>query len=280
MNDFLMNGSFGDFDDIDDVPETPEEESSFSEADYDDGLLIDSYYTNETLNAMTSVEAKALEQQETLHTLPDTIVSENTENAVKDSDITYSSSETEEKKTEAQEQVNKAQELVVDSFSWIVEKTMEGIDVIERTSDKKQKVRTYKNVAVMPKITYAKAASGKSFLKTLIIFLIVCSVVGGIFSVYANSYMAVHYKENPTPMACAFSWIMEFDTLPINLSQTYPDVMGMGFLMGFGILGIIGLFVWLDSDAKKQSRVGHEHGAARLANDRDYKTFKNKFMEG
>lgn len=280
MNDFLMNGSFGDFDDIDDVPESPEEETSFSETDYDSSLMVDSYYTNETLNAMTAVEAKVLERQEMLENLPDTIASKNTENTVKDSDITYSSPETEKQEEEAQKQAEKARELVVDSFSWIVEKTMEGVDVIERTSDKKANVRTYNKVAEMPKITYAKAAKEKTLLGTVVKLLIACSACGGFFGVYANSYMAAHVKEKPTPMTCAFSWIMEFDTLPINVSQIYPDALGMGFLMGFGILGIIGLFILLDNDAKKQSRVGHEHGAARLATNSDYKTFKNKFMEG
>lgn len=280
MNDFLMNGSFGDFDDIDDVPEMDSDSTQTPEADYDEGLMVNSYFTNETMSSMTAHETEMIKLQAALQNAADNSVSETVENAVKSEEISFSSPETDEKQAEADAQAEKAREIIVDSFSWIVEKTIEGVDVIERTSDKKENVRTYNKVAEMPKITYAKAASEKSFVGTLIKFLIVCTVVGGIFAVYSNSYMAVHAKDEPTAMSCAFSWIMEFDSLSINLSTIYPEAFGMGFLMGFGILGIIGLFIWLDNDQKKQSRVGHEHGAARLGTDRDYKTFKNKFMEG
>lgn len=72
---------------------------------------------------------------------------------------------------------------------------------------------------------------------------------------------------------------MVYDALPVSLTPLNTSVAGIAFLMGFGILGIIGLFIYLDSEQKNLSRVGHEHGSARLGEPKDFKNFKTKFMD-
>lgn len=161
---------------------------------------------------------------------------------------------------------------------FIVRVVREGVSDLEKTSSDKSKVREYNKTAEMPKIAYAKPVKGQSFVKKLVLFLLACTGVGVFLGAQANSYYIFKGGKVDSAMACAWSWLME-ENMPFSLSPLYFDVFGTGFLLGFGILGIIGLFIWLDNDAKKQSRVGHEHGKAHLGTARDFKIYKNKFME-
>ena len=133
----------------------------------------------------------------------------------------------------------------------------------------------------MPKITYAKAVTEKSTGVRIMRYAIVCLIIGVVFCVMSNSYTAFEVSQGnavPSAMASAFSWILKFDQISVS-TVIYPSSAVSGFFIGFGISAIISLFIWLESDSKKQSRVGHEHGAARLGTNRDFKIFKNKFME-
>lgn len=154
-----------------------------------------------------------------------------------------------------------------------------NIEDIKKQYDRKP-VRKYTNKAVMPKVTFSKPKEqGGGKAKKFFIFLIACAFVGGFMAVEANSYFNFKEGKVPSELSCAFSWLTVFDTLPISLSPINFSVMGIAFLFGFGILGIIGLFVYLDNEQKKQSRVGHEHGNARLGTPKDFKQFTQKFME-
>lgn len=167
--------------------------------------------------------------------------------------------------------------IIIGIREWVVELVRDGVAITEKTGSDKKTAREYIKTAEMPKIIFSKPAKKMPFVTKLILFLAVCIGVGIFFGVKANSYF--WFKEGKaTAMACAWSWLME-DSLPIVMSPIQSSVFLTGFAMGFGILGIIGLFIWLDSDAKKRCRVGHEHGNARLGTSRDFKMYKNKFMD-
>ncbi len=165
---------------------------------------------------------------------------------------------------------------VIDGVTLPVKNNMEEI---KKQYDRK-KVRKYTNSAVMQKVTFAKPKEvGGNKAKKLFIFLIACIFAGGFMAVEANSFYNFKGGKVESDLACAFSWLTVFDTMPVSLSPMNLSVMGLAFLIGFGILGIIGLFVYLDNEQKHQSRVGHEHGNSRLGTPKDFKQFKQKFME-
>lgn len=182
---------------------------------------------------------------------------------------------------DAPEKKAKVKKIIIGIKEWVVELIHEGAniaDIAERTGSDKKAAREYTKVAEMPKITFAPPAKKMSFGKKLVIFLIACVAVGIFFGVEANSYFWYKNGIVESSFACAWSWIM-IENLPTVMSPIQSDAFMAGFFLGFGILGIIGLFIWLDSDAKKHSRVGHEHGNARLGTKRDFTIYKRKFMD-
>lgn len=276
MYDFDIDESFEDYEDIDNDNYFVED-SQILEDDYED-KMIDSYFTNETLKCITDEQALLIQQQEFFAINNDETLSE--DEAVPEK-VSYISSVTEQERIEENEKIEESRKIVIQANSWIVQTIKEAADVLERTSDKKESVRVYDKKAEMPKIKYSKATMKISGWKKFLLFLVACVIVGLFFAVYANSYKQakINDLEQPTLIGCAFGWILVMDTLELSLSHIYIDVFWSAFAMGFGLLALIGLFVWFDSDVRKQSRVGHEHGAARLGNERDYKKFKKKFME-
>lgn len=172
---------------------------------------------------------------------------------------------------------NNIKKIIIGFKEWVVELVHEGTATAEKTGADKGAIRTYTKEAEMPKITFAAPAKKMSFVKKLFIFLIACAGVGVFFGVKANSYF--WFKDGKaTAMNCAWSWLME-DNLPTVMSPIQSDVFLTGFMMGAGILGIIGLFVWLGNDEKRRSRVGHEHGNAQLGTKRDFAMHKRRFMD-
>ncbi len=153
--------------------------------------------------------------------------------------------------------------------------------VVEETENNlkpKEKVREYKKKATMEKIVFRKPKQEGSFLPKVIIFLCVCAAVGIFLGLQANSYYIFKKGKVTSTFSCVFSWLLE-ENMPFSMETIDGSVFGTGFLCGFLLLAVIGILIYLDSDAKKQSRVGHEHGKARLATPKDFKNFKNKFME-
>lgn len=286
-----MNFGFGDgFDDYEDddsgmEDEYFETEPDFVEDDYDDDVINESEITftgGQGMDCITEHELFLLRQQETLQksTFDEVFnASQGNENIISPNETTFETEIPAEKQAENREKEENFRKMFIGNFEWTVQQIKEGTEILEKTSADNQKVRTYNKEAKMPEIKYDAPAEESSFGKKLFLAVAACLGTGGLFGVYANSYMAFHQKDEPTPMGCAIGWIAEFDSLPVTMSPFFTNVFASGFGMGAGILAIIILFIWLDSDQKKQSRVGHEHGKARLGSSRDFKIYKNKFME-
>lgn len=185
-----------------------------------------------------------------------------------------------EQATQAQEEVLNEQmrqcQLIIDNVNLILSKVCED----EAKTYNRMRIRKYTNVAEMQKIVFAKPKEiNGNPLKKLAIFGIVCLFVGIFFGVEANSYYNMMGGKVQSDLACAWSWLTVFDTMPVSIEPLNTSVFFLSFALGFGILGVIGLFVYLDTEQKHLSRVGHEHGNARLGTKKDFKTFKTKFMD-
>ena len=119
---------------------------------------------------------------------------------------------------------------------------------------------------------------GKLTLKKAIIFFIVCLGIGVFITLQANSYYNYKNGKVSNPFECLYSWLgqrnMPFNPFPLN-----ENVTMFGMLIGTGLPLIVGIFTHLGNQEKQQSRVGHEHGNARLATPDDYKLYSNRFME-
>lgn len=192
-----------------------------------------------------------------------------------------------ENNQELEKKKSRANKVIIGMFQWIKKTSFEDnddniddeTDVVAIQEAERKKARTYNKVAEMPKITFSAPTKKKSFLFKLIVFLIACSGVGTFVGVEANSYFFYKGGKVDSTLACAWSWMIEYDKMPTTISPINSEVFWTSFFVGFGLLGIIGLFIWLDNDSKKRSRVGHEHGNARLGTKRDFKIFKRKFMD-
>lgn len=198
-----------------------------------------------------------------------------TELPIKEEEITYSHPLPLEKAEQRYQKEMQIGNNMVAVENLVIEATKE----LKDTSDKSERIREYNKVAEMPKVTYTKANEGSNSMKKLLFFITACIILGIIFGVKANSYYIYTGKSNgEDSISCAFSWLFE-ENLPTDMSPVYAEVFGTAFLMGAGILGVIGLLIYLDNDAKKASRVGHEHGMAHLAKLADHKTYTSRFME-
>lgn len=143
------------------------------------------------------------------------------------------------------------------------------------------KVRTYKGLVKRPKTKYAtpKNANGNP-VKKIVMFLLVCVAVGIGAGVLGNSYAVSVGDDSISSMSALWNGLMGLESgMQIVTSPIYGSIFGMDFLIGFGILALIGVFIYLDKEQKKLSRVGHEHGNARLGKNSDFKSFKKKFMD-
>lgn len=261
-----------DIDDEDDEGGVP---ASFEDESHDKGFSISATFSGDNYSPMTSDEFK--NAQEGYGDVLDFEDDEDAENVIREEDVSCKLDTTESNEALEKKKTN-VKTIIIGIKEWVVELIHEGTNVAERTGSDKKAAREYNKEAQMPKITFAAPAKKMSFGKKLIIFLIACVAVGIYFGVEANSFFWYNNGVVESSFACAWSWIM-IENLPTVMSPIESGAFMAGFFLGFGILGIIGLFVWLDSDAKKQSRVGHEHGNARLGSKRDFAIFKRKFMD-
>lgn len=200
------------------------------------------------------------------------IGSDDDEDVVREENVTYTLDI-----PEVKEEQEKVKTLFLGLKEWIVEVIREDVEISARTGSDKTATRQYNKEAEMPKITFAAPVKKMSFIKKFIIFLCVCAAVGIYFGIQANSYFWFKGGQEEV-MACAWGWIM-VEKLPIVTSPINTSAFMAGFGLGAGILGIIGLFIWLSNDEKKRSRVGHEHGNARLGTNRDFTMHKRRFMD-
>lgn len=138
--------------------------------------------------------------------------------------------------------------------------------------------RKYTNNAVFEKVNYAKPVVKKeSFVGGLIKLTVVCLIIALFFGVQANSYCAYKNANIDDTLSCMWLWAT-VENLPITLTPLYTDVFSSCFFTALFVSAIVGAFMWIEKDQMKKSRVGHEHGNARLGTKSDFKKFKRKFM--
>lgn len=141
-----------------------------------------------------------------------------------------------------------------------------------------KKVRSAdKHFAKMPKHRFAKPVEQENIISKIIMLIIGCIVVGVFLGIKANSYY-VFTNGKVSALGCCFQWLMQ-DAMPTITSPLNLSIFFTGFGIGAGVIGLVGLFIALDSSEKKRSRVGHEHGNSRLATNKDFKSYQNRFME-
>lgn len=166
-------------------------------------------------------------------------------------------------------------------------KTIDGVTVpikkgiakeVEDLTTVRERKRTYNKKAEMYKATFAKPKElGGGGLKKLVGFMIVACIVGIFLAVQANSYY-IYMKGNVnSTFECVIGWLGK--NIPISVSPLHTDVALFAFGVGAGVIGVIGIFKYLNDEQMKQSRVGHEHGNQHLATANDVKAYRTKFME-
>lgn len=275
MSDYSFN-DFADIDDDESVSRVPASGNSNAEDEGD--VRVSATVPNEhsSFSPITKQDVEKVRESEGFDGF-DEIGDDDDSESIREEDVQCLLATT-EANAALEKRRNNVKKIIIGIKEWVVELVHEGVTVAEKTGSDKSAARKYEKEAQMPKITFAAPAKQMPFAKKLVIFLIVCAAVGIFFGVKANSYFWYNDGKVESAMACAWGWLM-VEKLPVVMSPIQSSVFFAGFAMGFGILGIIGLFIWLDNDAKKQSRVGHEHGNARLGTKRDFTIYKRKFMD-
>lgn len=149
----------------------------------------------------------------------------------------------------------------------------------EKAHSARKHLRDAPNLSEMPKTVYAKPVEKNSNNKAKYLILSIIGIATGLFlAIQANSYYFFKNGKVNNPLTCAFSWITE-KNMPIYLNDINTSIAGIAFLIGFGAIALLGLFSYLNAEQLQTSRVGHEHGNARLGTPSDFKKFKLKFME-
>ena len=157
---------------------------------------------------------------------------------------------------------------------------MEASKSLKQTSADKPAVRHYNKKK--PKRRKAKFTKEKkegnafgTFIKVVVIALIIGTFLGTKGLAYYNTYGT----KKTTPAQACFGWFSK--DVPVTLQTVMPfnaEVFLTGLGIGAGAFLMIAVFVYLDKDQKKESRIGHEHGKARLATMTDYKQYTRNFM--
>ncbi len=268
----------------DEFDESDVEEDEYDEYDeYDayseDDFFDDPVYTTETV-AHPDYGVKDLQRMmEEEQTLQDP--EEYDKVILKKENVTYSV-----KTNPTQEDIQK-HEMLLEKTEKVAENVMniDGTKIPKKEKDEAETKESYQiqegrnpQRVYRPKTTFAKPKEEIGILPKLITIACVCVAVGLFLGLQASSYYNYMDGKIRNTMSCLYSWIT-IDNMPFRPFPFAGDVFGTGFLTGFGISAVVALFLWLDADSKKASRVGHEHGNARLGTPKDFKSFKNRFME-
>ena len=181
---------------------------------------------------------------------------------------------------EEREKQERGKQAIINGIEIIKEAFDDGVNTVINTGLGAKKIREYKAKAVYPKSKFAKAKeSGDNPKKKYLFMACACLAVGIFGGVYSNSFYVFQNGKVESILNTAIGWIMEFDTLPVTMSPFDPASFFAGFGVWAGILAVILLFSVLNSSTMKTSRVGHEHGNAKLMNASSFKKYKNRFME-
>lgn len=278
MNEFDLDANIDDFDaDDDNVEQLDNMNSEYNPEDEDYTRFIKTVSVN--AGSLTTASEKEIEILNTLAKLNENtfdgvfLAPTDDENKdIHDEDITVKT------ETKEQEKNEKTRKIFIKTKEWVVDCVNEGVNSLKRISQNKERIRVYDKKVEMPKIAFKKATEQTNPLPKVFLFLAACCVAGGFLGYMANSYYVYKQGNVTSTLSCAFSWMMQ-DNMPYTIIPFHSDVFWTAFLCGFGILCIIALFIWLDSETKKNSRIGHEHGKARLGKPSDFKNYKKKFME-
>lgn len=178
-------------------------------------------------------------------------------------------------------QQERSNKMVIESFEITKEFVDEGLKKLEETGLGAERVRTYKNKAVYKKSKFAKAQESTENPMKKIIIMVVFALAGGIIGgLQANSYYIMQKGKVSGVLNCAFSWLLSVDDVSIKIAPFYVDIFFGAFFIWFGLLAVVLLFSYFNSKTLKSSRVGHEHGNAKLMDNKSFNKYKNRFMEG
>ena len=156
-------------------------------------------------------------------------------------------------------------------------KTM-TVDKMEEKETKTVSECSFLKKAEMQKSAFAKPKEVKSGAGKVIIFLIICVLFGLFIGIKGNSYYNYVNGKVDSAVSCAIGWAT-VENLPYSLNPFNTTVVFQCALAAALVLGVIGLFVYFENDTNKKSRVGHEHGASHLATKKDFKNYKQRFMD-
>lgn len=199
-----------------------------------------------------------------------------TENVVEEKEIAVQRSET----PEEIEKGENSRKMIIEAHEFIKECIEEGVNIAQTTGMNAERVRTYSGKAIYYKQKHAKAKeSDDNPFKKLAFMAIACIAVGAFGGVYANSFWVAKQGHVNSMLNCAFSWLMEFDTLPVTMSPLNMSAFMAGFGVWAGLMVLIMFFSWDSSQRKKRNRDGKEHGSAKLMDSSSFKKYRNRFME-
>jgi len=210
-------------------------------------------------------EAEQSEKQAEEH--PEDIISEEDVKAVRQAT------------SEENKQAEKSRSMTIEAIEIVSEAIDDGARTMLNTGLGAKKIRSYKNKASYFKSSFAKAKTEDNPFKKLGIMAIAAAAAGIFGGVYSNSYYIEQGGKVKSMLSCAFSWIVQFDSMTVRISPFHFSPFIAGFGLWAGMLALIFLFSWLNNDMMKNSRVGHEHGNAKLMTGNSFKKYKNRFME-
>ena len=157
---------------------------------------------------------------------------------------------------------------------------MEASKSLKQTSADKPAVRHYnKKKPKRRKAKFTKEKKEGSALGTFLKVVVIAMIIGTFLGTKGLAYYNTYGTKKTTPAQACFGWFSK--DVPVTLETVTPfnaEVFLTGLGIGAGAFLVIAVFVYLDKDQKKESRIGHEHGKARLATPTDYKQYTNNFM--
>lgn len=155
-----------------------------------------------------------------------------------------------------------------------------GINLVKKLKTEeimeRERFRVYDKPPVEHIVTYKTPKQEVTMKQKIFLAGIVCVAVSIFIGLQANSY--VNYDEYASTLKASFAWIastdIEFTLFPFYIDVFFP-VFGGALLLS----AIVTLFVFLNIDTKKKSRIGEEQGSARLGTSSDFKEYKKDFMD-
>ncbi len=157
---------------------------------------------------------------------------------------------------------------------------MEASKSLKQTSADKPAVRHYnKKKPKRRKAKFTKEKKEGSALGTFIKVVVIALIIGTFLGTKGLAYYNTYGTKKTTPSQACFGWFTK--DAPVTFETVMPfnaEVFLTGLGIGAGAFLVIAVFVYLDKDQKKESRIGHEHGKARLATMTDYKQYTRNFM--